>query len=289
MNIMLVSVTERTREIGIRVAVGAQPGDIQLQFLTEAITLSLIGGIIGVLLGIEVSKLVGVFANFNAIVSTGSIVLAFSVSFVTGVFFGFYSASKAGGARSYRCPPLRMKPGAPKAIVAVAEKRLRKEAGHSTFTWTNLSCRFATEAKPQVTISSTSSSEIVRPSIIEFRRARRGLVCQRLSELKQTLRLGKQQIDIDFSVPCKGALMKTVAVLVESFNAYGRGLCQGIADYAAGKSTWSLMWFEIYQGLKDVSATTKYMRNNRVDGILLRGPIRTHVAVVVDFVHSSSP
>ena len=69
--------------------------------------------------------------------------------------------------------------------------------------------------------------------------------------------------------------MKTVAVLVESFNAYGRGLCRGIANYAAGKSTWSLIWFEIYQGLKDVSATIKYMRNNRVDGILLRGPIST--------------
>jgi putative ABC transport system permease protein len=95
MNIMLVSVTERTREIGIRVAVGAQPGDIQLQFLTEAITLSLFGGIIGVLLGIGVSKLVGVFANFNAIVSTGSIILAFGVSFVTGVFFGIYPARKA--------------------------------------------------------------------------------------------------------------------------------------------------------------------------------------------------
>jgi LacI family transcriptional regulator len=69
--------------------------------------------------------------------------------------------------------------------------------------------------------------------------------------------------------------MKTVAVLVESFNAYGRGLCQGIADYAAGKAGWSLIWFEIYQGLKDVSATIKYMRSNSVDGILLRGPIGT--------------
>jgi LacI family transcriptional regulator len=69
--------------------------------------------------------------------------------------------------------------------------------------------------------------------------------------------------------------MKTVAVLVESFNAYGRGLCRGIANYTAGKSAWSLIWFEIYQGLKDVSATIKYMRNNRVDGILLRGPIST--------------
>ena len=95
MNIMLVSVTERTREIGIRIAVGAQPGDIRLQFLIEAITLSLLGGIIGVLLGVGVSRLVAVFADFKAIVSVGSIILAFGVSFVIGVFFGFYPARKA--------------------------------------------------------------------------------------------------------------------------------------------------------------------------------------------------
>jgi putative ABC transport system permease protein len=95
MNIMLVSVTERTREIGIRIAVGAQPGDIKLQFLIEAITLSLLGGLIGVLLGIGASKLVEFFANFKAIVSTGSIILAFGVSFAIGVFFGFYPARKA--------------------------------------------------------------------------------------------------------------------------------------------------------------------------------------------------
>ena len=95
MNIMLVSVTERTREIGIRIAVGAQPGAIKLQFLIEAITLSLLGGLIGVLCGIGASQLVGVFADFKAIVSVGSIVLAFGVSFVIGVFFGFYPAQRA--------------------------------------------------------------------------------------------------------------------------------------------------------------------------------------------------
>ena len=95
MNIMLVSVTERTREIGIRIAVGAQPGDIRLQFLIEAITLSLLGGIIGVLFGVGASRLVAVVANFNAIVSAGSILLAFGVSFAIGVFFGFYPARKA--------------------------------------------------------------------------------------------------------------------------------------------------------------------------------------------------
>ncbi len=95
MNIMLVSVTERTREIGIRIAVGAQPGDIRLQFLIEAITLSLLGGLIGVLCGIGASRVVGTVADFKAIVSTGSILLAFSVSSAIGVFFGFYPAHKA--------------------------------------------------------------------------------------------------------------------------------------------------------------------------------------------------
>ena len=95
MNIMLVSVTERTREIGIRIAVGAQPGDIMLQFLIEAITLSLLGGVIGVLAGIGASRLVEMVANFQAVVSTGSIILAFGVSFAIGVFFGFYPARKA--------------------------------------------------------------------------------------------------------------------------------------------------------------------------------------------------
>jgi putative ABC transport system permease protein len=95
MNIMLVSVTERTREIGIRIAVGAQPGDIRLQFLIEAVTLSLLGGLIGVLCGIGASRLLGVLADFKAIVSTGSILLAFGVSSVIGIFFGFYPAHKA--------------------------------------------------------------------------------------------------------------------------------------------------------------------------------------------------
>jgi len=95
MNIMLVSVTERTREIGIRIAVGAQGMDIMLQFLIEAITLSLFGGTIGVLVGIGASRLTAVFAGFDAIVSTDSIVLAFSVSFAIGVFFGIYPARKA--------------------------------------------------------------------------------------------------------------------------------------------------------------------------------------------------
>ncbi len=95
MNIMLVSVTERTREIGIRIAVGAQPSAIELQFLIEAITLSLLGGLIGVMAGLGASKLIGMILDFKPVVSTNSIILAFCVSFAIGVFFGFYPARKA--------------------------------------------------------------------------------------------------------------------------------------------------------------------------------------------------
>jgi putative ABC transport system permease protein len=97
MNVMLVSVTERTREIGTRIAVGAQPGDIRLQFLVEAVTLSMLGGVIGIALGIGASRLVGVFTSLKAIPSAGSIAIAFAVSTVIGVFFGLYPAHKAAG------------------------------------------------------------------------------------------------------------------------------------------------------------------------------------------------
>jgi putative ABC transport system permease protein len=95
MNIMLVSVTERTREIGIRVAVGAKGVDIMLQFLIESVTLSVLGGVIGVLVGVGASQCVGFFADFKAVVSPGSVILAFGVSVAIGVFFGFYPARKA--------------------------------------------------------------------------------------------------------------------------------------------------------------------------------------------------
>jgi putative ABC transport system permease protein len=95
MNIMLVSVTERTREIGIRIAVGAQPSAIRLQFLIEAVTLSLLGGLIGVALGTAISVLVGRTWTFQPIVTMDSIALAFGVSFAIGVFFGYYPARKA--------------------------------------------------------------------------------------------------------------------------------------------------------------------------------------------------
>jgi putative ABC transport system permease protein len=95
MNIMLVSVTERTREIGTRIAVGAQPRDILLQFLIESITLSLFGGAIGVALGYGVSAAASIIPNFHPSVSIGSVVVAFGISFIVGVFFGFYPARKA--------------------------------------------------------------------------------------------------------------------------------------------------------------------------------------------------
>jgi putative ABC transport system permease protein len=95
MNIMLVSVTERTREIGIRLAVGAYGREILLQFLTEAIVLSGLGGAIGVLLGIGASKTIPHFTNWAVLVSPMSIVIALAVSGTIGVFFGFYPARKA--------------------------------------------------------------------------------------------------------------------------------------------------------------------------------------------------
>ncbi|MBI5562179.1 MAG: ABC transporter permease [Deltaproteobacteria bacterium] len=95
MNIMLVSVTERTREIGIRMAIGAKTWDIRLQFIIEAVTLSLIGGVFGIMLGVGGSMLLASIAEWNTSVSLFSIVLAFGFSGLIGVFFGFYPAYKA--------------------------------------------------------------------------------------------------------------------------------------------------------------------------------------------------
>ena len=95
MNIMLVSVTERTREIGIRMAVGARGRDILLQFLIEAVTLSCAGGLVGILLGLGVSRLLSALANWPILISSSSIVGAFLFSGAVGVFFGFYPARKA--------------------------------------------------------------------------------------------------------------------------------------------------------------------------------------------------
>ena len=95
MNIMLVSVTERTREIGLRMAVGATGGNIMSQFLIESIVLSLIGGILGVILGVGGSFTMSTYSQWRAIIDPQSILLAFSFSAAVGIFFGFYPAHKA--------------------------------------------------------------------------------------------------------------------------------------------------------------------------------------------------
>ena len=95
MNIMLVSVTERTREIGLRMAVGARSRDILGQFLIEAVTLALIGGILGILLGVGGSTLIAMLANWSTLITPGSITVAFGSSALIGIFFGYYPAHKA--------------------------------------------------------------------------------------------------------------------------------------------------------------------------------------------------
>jgi putative ABC transport system permease protein len=95
MNIMLVSVTERTREIGIRLAVGAHGKDVLLQFLTEAVVLSLLGGILGILTGVGASELVSRLNGWPISVSSTAVTGAFLFSGAVGIFFGFYPARKA--------------------------------------------------------------------------------------------------------------------------------------------------------------------------------------------------
>jgi putative ABC transport system permease protein len=95
MNIMYVSVTERTREIGLRMSIGARGIDILMQFLTEAILISITGGLIGVALGITSAKLVTYFLSWPTLITEYSIILSFLVCAITGVFFGYYPAQKA--------------------------------------------------------------------------------------------------------------------------------------------------------------------------------------------------
>ena len=98
MNIMLVSVTERTREVGLRKAVGAKRGDILVQFLTEAIVISALGGLIGVVLGVGGAQVIAPLLGTSEAVVTGqSVVLAVAVSLAIGVFFGLYPANRAAG------------------------------------------------------------------------------------------------------------------------------------------------------------------------------------------------
>ncbi|MFN2542496.1 MAG: ABC transporter permease [Chthoniobacterales bacterium] len=95
MNIMLVSVTERTREIGTRLAVGAHGRDILMQFLIEAVTLSSVGGLVGIIFGIATSKALSTYAHWPTLISLSSILIAFLFSAAVGIFFGFYPARKA--------------------------------------------------------------------------------------------------------------------------------------------------------------------------------------------------
>jgi putative ABC transport system permease protein len=97
MNVMYMSVTERTREIGLRMAIGGKSFDILMQFLTESMVLSIAGGIIGIILGIAASKIIGSAMSWPVVVLPGSEILSFAVCTVIGVFFGWYPAKKASG------------------------------------------------------------------------------------------------------------------------------------------------------------------------------------------------
>jgi putative ABC transport system permease protein len=95
MNIMLVSVTERTQEIGIRLAIGAKGKDVLTQFMIESIVISFVGGLIGIAIGIITSELVGKFGGWPIVITLSSIVLSFIFSAAIGLFFGWYPARKA--------------------------------------------------------------------------------------------------------------------------------------------------------------------------------------------------
>ena len=97
MNIMYVSVTERTREIGLRMSIGAKSRDILAQFLIESVLISVTGGLIGVVMGVGAALLVNLLASYPVYIQTWSVILSFAVCTVTGVFFGWYPARKAAG------------------------------------------------------------------------------------------------------------------------------------------------------------------------------------------------
>jgi len=97
MNIMLVSVTERTREIGVRKAMGARKRDVLFQFVVEAVVLCLIGGVIGILLGSAGAMLLSRLAHWNTLISPAAVLLAFCCSVAVGLFFGIWPARRAAG------------------------------------------------------------------------------------------------------------------------------------------------------------------------------------------------
>jgi putative ABC transport system permease protein len=95
MNVMLISVTERRKEIGIRRALGAQRTDIEAQFIIESVTLCFVGGIIGIILGIIISYVFSHFSKWEFLISQSAIILGFCVATAVGVFFGYYPARSA--------------------------------------------------------------------------------------------------------------------------------------------------------------------------------------------------
>ncbi|MDE6382646.1 MAG: FtsX-like permease family protein, partial [Muribaculaceae bacterium] len=95
MNIMIVSVTERTREIGLRMSIGATGRDIMMQFLIEAVIISVTGGLLGILLGAVSTWMISIFAHWPVAISPASVILSFMVCTVIGIIFGFYPAAKA--------------------------------------------------------------------------------------------------------------------------------------------------------------------------------------------------
>ena len=103
MNIMLVSVTERTKEIGLRMAIGAKPMDILMQFLLESIVLSCAGGVIGVVLGASGATIVGNINHWPILTTQSSIVISFTFSALVGIFFGLYPAFRASRLNPIEC------------------------------------------------------------------------------------------------------------------------------------------------------------------------------------------
>ena len=103
MNIMLVSVTERIKEIGLRMAIGATPANILLQFLLEAVVLSTVGGAVGVVVGVVGAEVIGSVKGWPILIQTGSATGAFAFSAVVGMFFGFYPAWRASKLNPIDC------------------------------------------------------------------------------------------------------------------------------------------------------------------------------------------